>query len=96
MAAQAEGAVARVAAEALAVEEAALRAQPLHHVHPLAAEMAGVAASEASGRLPARHTLEEEEEEEEEESEVTPELREDALSCTLEREVSMMSKRQLQ
>lgn len=57
MAAQAERAMARVAAEALAVEEAALCAQPLHDVHPLAAKMAGVAAA----GVPTRHALEEEE-----------------------------------
>lgn len=57
MAAQAEGAVTGVTAEALAVEEVALCAQALHDVHPLAAKMAGVAAAEA---VPARHALEEE------------------------------------
>lgn len=78
MAAQAEGAVADGAAEALAVEEAALGAQALHHVHPLAAKMAGVA---AAGRGPTRHTLQVEEEEEEEEGyKVPPELHEDVLS----------------
>lgn len=77
--AQAEGAVTRLAAEALAVEEVALCAQPLHDVHPLAAKMAGVAS-----RVPTRHTLEEEEEEE---YKVTPELHEDAPSCVLKQQV---------
>lgn len=63
MPAQAEGAVARVTAEALAVEEVALCAQSLHDVHPLAAETASVAAAEARSRVPTRHALQEEEEE---------------------------------
>lgn len=54
---QAKGAATDVAAEALPVEEAALRAQSLHHVHPLAAEMADVAAAEAGGALLARRAL---------------------------------------
>lgn len=54
---QTKGAAADVAAEALAVEEAALGAQPLHHVHPLAAKVADVAAAEPGGAVLARHTL---------------------------------------
>lgn len=56
---QAKGAAAHVAAEALAVEEVALRAQSLHHVHPLATKMAGVAAAEAGNRVLTHHALEE-------------------------------------
>lgn len=54
---QAKGAATDVAAEALAVEEEALGAQPLHHVHPLAAKMAGVAAAKPGGAVLTRHTL---------------------------------------
>lgn len=46
MPSQAEGAVTDVTAETLAVEEVALSAQSLHHVHPLGAEVADVAAAE--------------------------------------------------
>lgn len=78
MPAQAEAAAAGGAAEALSVEEAALDAQALHDVHPLAAKMAGVAAASC---VPTRHTLEEEEEEEED-YKAPPELHEDALMST--------------
>lgn len=54
---QAKGAATDVAAEALPVEEAALCAQSLHHVHPLAAKMADVAAAKAGGALLTRRTL---------------------------------------
>lgn len=54
---QAKGAATDVAAEALAVEEEALGAQSLHHVHPLAAEMADVAAAEPGAAVLTRHTL---------------------------------------
>lgn len=54
---QAKGAAADVAAEALAVEEEALGAQPLHHVHPLAAKMADVAAAQPGGAVLPRHAL---------------------------------------
>lgn len=74
MPAKAEAAAAGGAAEALSVEEAALGAQALHDVHPLAAKMAGVA---AASPVPTRHTLEEEEEEED--YKAPPELHEDAL-----------------
>lgn len=51
MAAQAEGAITDDAAETLAVEEVALGAEPLHHVNPLGAEVAGVAAPEARRKV---------------------------------------------
>lgn len=51
MAAQAEGAITDDAAETLAVEEVALGAQPLHHINPLGAEVAGVAAPEARRKV---------------------------------------------
>lgn len=47
MAAQAQGAITDDAAETLPVEEVALGAQPLHHINPLGAEVAGVTATEA-------------------------------------------------
>ena len=50
MGAEAQGAAARGAAEALPVEEVVLCAQPLHDVHALQAEVAGVAAAQARGR----------------------------------------------
>lgn len=42
---QTKGAVADVTAEALAVEEIAFGAEPLHHVNPLPAKVTGVAAT---------------------------------------------------
>lgn len=54
---QTKGAATDVAAEALAVEEEALGAQSLHHVHPLAAKMADVAAAKPGGAVLTRHTL---------------------------------------
>lgn len=53
VASQTKGAVAHVTAEAAAVEEEALGAEPLHHVHPPGAEVADVAAAE----LLTSHTL---------------------------------------
>ena len=50
---QVQGGGADAAAETLAVEEMALRAQPLHDVHALLAEVTGVAATHVQGkRLP--------------------------------------------
>lgn len=57
MPSQTEGAVTDGTAETLAVEEEALGAEPLHHVNPLGAEVAGVAASEARRKVFTRHTL---------------------------------------
>lgn len=57
MRSQAEGAVADVAAETLAVEEVAVGTQPLHHVHPLGAEVADVAATEPGREVLTYHTL---------------------------------------
>lgn len=57
MPSQSEGAVADVTAETLAVEEVALGAQSLHHIHPLGAEVAGVAAAEPGGEVLPWHTL---------------------------------------
>lgn len=57
MSSQTEGAVADVTAETLAVEEVALGAQSLHHVHPLGAEVADVAAAEPAGEVLTYHTL---------------------------------------
>lgn len=57
VAAQAEGAITDDAAETLAVEEVALGAQPLHHVNPLGAEVAGVAAPEARRKVFTAQTL---------------------------------------
>lgn len=54
---QAEGTVADVTAEALAVEEVAVGAQPLHHVHPFAAEVADIAAAEPGREVLPHHTL---------------------------------------
>lgn len=54
---QTEGAVTDVTAETLAVEEVALCAQSLHHVHPLGAEVADVAAPEAGSEVLTYHTL---------------------------------------
>lgn len=54
---QTEGAVTDGTAETLAVEEEALGAEPLHHVNPLGAEVAGVAAPEARRKVFTRHTL---------------------------------------
>lgn len=48
---QAQRGAAVLALEAGAVEELALRAQPLHHVHALAAEEAHVAAADVGGEL---------------------------------------------
>jgi hypothetical protein len=47
---QAQGGGADTAAETLAVEEVALSAQPLHHIHTLLTEVAGVAATQAHGK----------------------------------------------
>lgn len=57
MATQAEGAIADDAAETLAVEEVALGAEPLHHINPLGAEVAGVAAPEARRKVFTAETL---------------------------------------
>lgn len=57
VAAQAEGAITDDAAETLAVEEVALGAEPLHHVNPLGAEVAGVAAPEARRKVFTAETL---------------------------------------
>lgn len=57
MSSQAEGAVADVAAETLAVEEEAFGAQSLHHVHSLGAEVADVAAAESGGEVLTYHRL---------------------------------------
>lgn len=57
MSSQAEGAVTDVAAETLAVEEVALGAQSLHHVHPLGAEVTHVAAAEPGGEVLTYHAL---------------------------------------
>lgn len=57
MPAQAEGAITDDAAETLAVEEVALGAEPLHHVNPLGAEVAGVAAPEARRKVFTAQTL---------------------------------------
>jgi len=46
---QAQGGGAHAAAETLSVEEVALCAQPLHHVHALLAEVTGVAAAQTQG-----------------------------------------------
>lgn len=54
---QTEHAAADVTAEALSVEEEALGTEPLHHVHPLGAEVADVAAAEPRGGVPAPHAL---------------------------------------
>lgn len=48
---QAQGGGAVLALEAAPVEELALSAQPLHHVDPLLAEVAGVAASQVLREL---------------------------------------------
>lgn len=47
---QAQGGGADTAAETLPVEEVALCAQPLHHVHTLLAEVTGVAATQVQGK----------------------------------------------
>lgn len=47
---QAQGGGADAAAETLSVEEVALGAQPLHHVHALLAEVTGVAAAQVQGK----------------------------------------------
>ncbi len=52
-----ECAVANVTAETLAVEEVALSAQSLHHIHPLCAEVADVAATKAGREVLTCHTL---------------------------------------
>lgn len=57
MPSQTEGAVTDVTAETLAVEEVALSAQSLHHVHPLGAEMADVTATEPGREVLTHHTL---------------------------------------
>lgn len=57
MPSQTEGAVTDGTAETLAVEEEALGAEPLHHVNPLGAEVAGVAAPEARRKVFTHHTL---------------------------------------
>lgn len=57
MPSQTEGAVADGTAETLAVEEEALGAEPLHHVNPPGAEVAGVAAPEARREVFTHHTL---------------------------------------
>lgn len=57
VAAQAEGAITHDAAETLAVEEVALGAEPLHHINPLGAEVAGVAAPEARRKVFTAQTL---------------------------------------
>lgn len=54
---QTEGAVTDVTAETLAVEEVALSAQSLHHIHSLGAEVADVAAAEAGREVLTYHTL---------------------------------------
>jgi len=54
---QAEGAVAGVTTETLPMEEIALSAESLHHVHPLGAEVADVTAAEPRREFPTRHTL---------------------------------------
>lgn len=54
---QTKGAATDVASEALAVEEEALGAQSLHHVHPLVAKVADVAAAKSGGTVLTRHTL---------------------------------------
>lgn len=55
--AQAQGAITDDAAETLPVEEVALGAQPLHHINPLGAEVAGVAAPEARSKVFTAQTL---------------------------------------
>lgn len=57
MSSQTEHAAADVTTETLSVEEEALGAEPLHHVHPLGAEVADVAAAEPGGAVPALHAL---------------------------------------
>ena len=57
MGAEAQRAAAHRAAEALPVEEVALGAQPLHDVHALQAEVAGVAAAQARPRVLPRRAL---------------------------------------
>lgn len=54
---QSERALADVTAETLAVEEEALCAQPLHHIYPLGAEVAGVAAAEPRREVLTWHAL---------------------------------------
>lgn len=54
---QAESAVASVTAETLSVEEVALGAESLHHVHPLGAEVADVAAAQPGREVLTHHTL---------------------------------------
>ena len=55
---QAQRAAAHVAAETLPVEEEPLRAQALHHVHTLPAEVTRVAAPQGLGEVPPpAHTL---------------------------------------
>lgn len=54
---QAEGTVTDITAETLAVEEIALSTQSLHHVHPLGAEVADVAATEPGREVLTYHTL---------------------------------------
>lgn len=63
MSSQPEGAAADGTAETLTVEEVALGAQPLHHVHPLGAEVANVAAAEPGREVFTQHTLRVREEE---------------------------------
>lgn len=55
MSSQAEGAVADVTAETLAVEEVTLSAESLHHVHPLGAEVADIAAAHPGREVLTRH-----------------------------------------
>lgn len=54
---QTEGAVTDITAETLAVEEVALSAQSLHHIHSLCAEVADVAATEPRREVLTHHTL---------------------------------------
>lgn len=54
---QTERAFAHVTAETLAVEEVSLSAEPLHHVHPLGAEVTDVTAPQSSPQVLAHHTL---------------------------------------
>lgn len=54
---QTEGAVTDITAETLAVKEVALCTQSLHHVHPLGAEVADVAAAEPRREVLTYHTL---------------------------------------
>lgn len=54
---QTEGAVTDVTAKTLPVEEIALGAQSLHHIHPLGAEVADVAAPQPCTDVLTCHTL---------------------------------------